>query len=325
MPIIISIIIMMICIFEIPSAEASCVDVDSIASVNFNITDVISIPQGAPVGTVIYSAAVHSEAKVILNNCSYIGFSNKLIIGTYTGQSISTSEVNSTNITGVGYALSLNDFVNDPKNLAYFSSNMGYNINKEWTLDYMGLSDYYLRLVVTKQNPAQGSLSSGLYGTRKINDTYSSDPESTMANIYINGGNVTSVCAVNDANISVPMGTVYDSQFSGPGSNSEEKGFSVNVNCPANSNVYVTMGGTSDADITDGSVLELTPGEGNATGIGAQILYDHTPLKLNEKLFMKKAAGGDESLQFSARYIQTKPSITPGHANATGTLTITYE
>lgn len=285
------------------------------ANVNFNINGPISVPQNMPVGTIIYENKITVEPPVTITCNGGFNFINKLVMGSSAGMNSEQSLVHNTNIEGIGYTFALNAFNSPPfSTFTNQLSDVSSGGAKYWTLN-----DYILRLVVTKNKIGSGQLTPGLYGQRILmqKDIY--------ANIYINGGAIVSVCSVKDDNISVPMGTVYDSQFSGPGSNSEEKTFSVNVNCPANSNVYVTMGGTSDPDMTDGSVLALTPGEGNATGIGAQILYDHTPLKLNEKLFMKKAAGGDESLQFSARYIQTKPSITPGHANATGTLTITYE
>ncbi|WP_446029951.1 fimbrial protein [Lelliottia amnigena] len=303
--------------FFVQSVQASCLEVEQPATVNFNNTSPIIVPQGTPVGTVIYSAQVHAEFVLSKQSCTSLETQNDVLQGYDTGlEDENYSPVFSTNIKGIGYS--------------FFAPYVGRFDNGRWSAKPVSQifapesNDYTLRITATSKDIGTGTINSGLYGDRRVGEP-GGYPLITLANLYIYGGNVVSVCSVKDANISVPMGTVNDSQFSGPGSSSEEKGFSVNVNCPANSNVYVTMGGTSDPDMTDGSVLALTPGEGNATGVGAQILYDHTPLKLNEKLFMKQTAGGDESLQFSARYIQTKPSITPGHANATGTLTITYE
>lgn len=305
-------------LFFIPSVQASCLEVDQAATVNFNNTSPIIVPQGVAVGTVIYTAHVHAEYKLSQPaSCSGYDSENDLKQGGATKvEDEHYSTVFSTNIDGIGYT--------------FYVPGAGRWDNKKWgTIDPVyyfvpGSDDYTLSFIATSTVIGKGTITSGLYGERRLGDHASGTLE-TLANIYINGGNIVSVCDVKDANISVPMGTISDSDFTGPGSNSAEVKFKVAVNCPANSNVYVTMGGTADSDMTDGSVLALTPGEGNATGIGAQILYDSTPLKLNEKLFMEKTAGGDESLQFSARYIQTKPSITPGHANATGTLTITYE
>lgn len=306
--------------FHMSIANADCYDYDPssfpAANVNFNINSPISVPQNTPVGTVVYEGKVTAKPTVTPNCDSGFYFRNDLMMGDWLRMSSGSSAVFSTNIEGIGYTFALDSW--DHNYFHVFSGDLN-DVIANGNSQYWSLSDYYLRLVVTNNKIGAGQLTPGLYGRRIIYD------RDIFANIYINGGNIVSVCSVKDDNISVPMGTVYESQFTGAGSNSEEQTFSVNVNCPANSNVYVIMGGNSDPDMTDGSVLALTPGEGNATGIGAQILYDHTPLKLNEKLFMKQTAGGDESLQFSARYIQTKPSITPGHANATGTLTITYE
>lgn len=308
--------------FHISIANADyngCYDPDSFpaANVNFIISGTISVPQNAPVGTVIYEDKITAEPTVTITCDGGFDFMNKLVVGNASGINTGGSSIYSTNIIGVGYSFALDSFDANP---TYNGFNNTYAYVSYGGARYWTFSGYVLRLVVTNNKIGAGQLTPGLYGQRQIDQQ-----RDTYANIYINGGNIVSVCSVKDDNVSVPMGTVYDSEFTGPGSNSTEVKFKVAVNCPANSNVYVTMGGTADSDMTDGSVLALTPGEGNATGIGAQILYNGTPLKLNEKLFMKKAAGGDESLQFSARYIQTKPSITPGHANATGTLTITYE
>lgn len=302
--------------FFIPSVQASCLDVEQAANVNFNNTTPIIVPQGTPVGTVIYSTQVHAEY-VATHTCTGYDTENDMLQGGNTGKHDENwSPVFSTNIKGIGYT--------------FYVPGAGNFDNQRWgqvsDKQYFGpeSDNYTLSFIVTSTDIGIGTIKSGLYAYRKVAE-HPGGPLQTLANIYVNGGNIVSACAVKGNNIAVDMGTVNDSEFTGPGSNSAEVIFKLKVNCPADSNVFATIEGTTDPDMTDGSVLALTPGEGNATGIGAQILYSSTPLKLNEKLYLKKGIGSEETMKFSARYIQTKPSITPGHANATGTLTITYE
>ncbi|WP_232785323.1 MULTISPECIES: fimbrial protein [unclassified Serratia (in: enterobacteria)] len=54
-------------------------------------------------------------------------------------------------------------------------------------------------------------------------------------------------------------------------------------------------------------------------------MYNNTPLNIGSKLVLKTSAGGIETFPFKARYYQTLSTISPGSANATATLDITYQ
>ena len=100
------------------------------------------------------------------------------------------------------------------------------------------------------------------------------------------------------------------------------------LNCDPGANINVELAGTQNPDApADASVLALT-GQGGpetAGGVGVQIVYNDVPLQLNNRIVLKKSAGGQETFPLVARYYQTKSQVKPGSANATATLNITYQ
>jgi type 1 fimbria pilin len=85
--------------------------------------------------------------------------------------------------------------------------------------------------------------------------------------------------------------------------------------------------GIQQPDVSDSSILALS-GQGNAgvaEGVGVQLLYNAAPLTLNSNLVLKRSAGGQELFPITARYYQTRSSVTTGSANASATLTLTYQ
>lgn len=64
---------------------------------------------------------------------------------------------------------------------------------------------------------------------------------------------------------------------------------------------------------------------GTAKGVGVQLLYNGSPLVMNGRLLLKQSAGGQETLPLTARYYQTLTTVESGSANASATLTITYQ
>lgn len=162
-----------------------------------------------------------------------------------------------------------------------------------------------------------------------ITAIFSMDGLGDLLTLNINSGKVTSLaCSINTSKIRVPLGDVFITNFTGPGSTPKSYDFDVGLDCDAGANINVSLDGTQSAETGDTSVLALTgAGEDNnvATGVGVQILYNNTPLKLNENIVLKKSQGGQELLPFTARYYQTRPEVTMGSADATATLNITYQ
>lgn len=146
--------------------------------------------------------------------------------------------------------------------------------------------------------------------------------------VKITGMKVTALsCSLTTPTVAAPLGDINDTAFGGVGSTVGNNDFNLGLNCAAGTKVSVTMSGTQNADTANTSVLALSGAgsAGVAKGVGAQILYNNTPLNIGSTLALKTSAGGIETLPFKARYYQTLSNVLPGSANATATLDITYQ
>ncbi|MGP2408147.1 fimbrial protein [Yersinia sp. 2545 StPb PI] len=150
----------------------------------------------------------------------------------------------------------------------------------------------------------------------------------TEVPINISGMTVTVLsCSLTTPTFTVPLGNIYATSFTGVGSFTGAQSFNLGLNCASGSKINVSMAGTQDANTVNTSVLALTGAgtAGVAKGVGAQILYNNSPLTIGSWLLLKTSAGGVETFPFTARYYQTLSNVLPGTANATATLNITYQ
>ncbi|RYM56798.1 hypothetical protein BSR03_26865 [Serratia proteamaculans] len=134
-------------------------------------------------------------------------------------------------------------------------------------------------------------------------------------------------CTLTDTAIDVPLGSISATKLTASGTTFGEQSFKVGITCEPGLKVSVSLSGTQSTETTDTSVLALTGAgqSGVVSGLGVQILSDGTLLKRGTNLLVKTVAGGKESLQFSARYYQTKKDVTVGKANTAATLNFTYQ
>jgi type 1 fimbria pilin len=152
----------------------------------------------------------------------------------------------------------------------------------------------------------------------------------TAGQLYVDGSTtITKVaCSLSSTSINVPLGDVLISTFTGVGISTGDQTFNVGLTCDKEAKINVSLAGTQNTDTTETSVLALTSAgqTGTATGVGVQLLYGGTPLKINNNLALKTStAGGKETLPFTARYYQTKATVGIGQANSSATLNITYQ
>ncbi|WNN47002.1 fimbrial protein [Siccibacter colletis] len=142
------------------------------------------------------------------------------------------------------------------------------------------------------------------------------------SNVVMNGVS----CSIKNENVSVAIGDFKDTDFQQPGFTTGESAFTVGLTCDPGANINVTLHGKQNPDTSNTSVLALSDSDGGAAqGVGVQILYNDSPLNIDEKVPIKQSAGGDEVLPFSARYYQTRPQVTAGTANTVATLDLTYQ
>lgn len=153
--------------------------------------------------------------------------------------------------------------------------------------------------------------------------------QAAPATLTITGStiNVTALsCNINNSNLTVPLGNINASSFTGVGVVVAERQFDVDLNCAAGARINVSLQGTQSGETVDNSVLALSGAgsQGVATGVGVQILYAGSVVARNNNILLKTSAGGGERLSFSARYYQTRNQVTAGQANALATLTVIY-
>lgn len=147
----------------------------------------------------------------------------------------------------------------------------------------------------------------------------------TISNIMVQGTVITPGCSVNSNNINIALGDYLTTQFDSIGSVTQYKPLNVVLNC--NNGTKLNAKINADAENSALGTIKLTQASGSATGVGVQILDTvSNPVHLNEKFLVDTiTSNGQYNINWKARYIKTSQTITPGIANATATLTLTYE
>ncbi|WP_336220215.1 fimbrial protein [Citrobacter amalonaticus] len=184
---------------------------------------------------------------------------------------------------------------------------------------------YKFELVKTSAISSSGNLRVGtIADTAMYNQFY-------IGYFNVGGGTIQVVqCNINTPNLNFPIGNISASSFGstvGTTPSGAQNTQNLGLNCDAGTNINVSFTGTQNPDVGTTSVLALT-GQGNtdvAKGVGVQILYNGSPLVLNNRIVLKQSSGGQETFPLTARYYQTKTSVTPGTANASATLNLTYQ
>lgn len=315
MKIIINLFLLITLSYSLSCSAASChlsgpVENNTITAPN------IIIARDAPVGTIL------SEGYTITGGNNFIACNpatgrKAYITMAYSSTPSTMTNVFETNISGVGLKLAFSF------NYEYFYYTLGPGVWNlvDYTGGFGGSSSVNYQLI--KTGPiTSGTLKSGLAGYMNA------DNGDLVENVYLNAGTVTALqCSISTKNISAPLGEVPISGFTGIGSTPKSYDFNVGLECDAGVNINVSLSGIQNSETDDASVLALT-GAGStdtADGIGVQVLYNGMPLVLNNNVMLKHTAGGQELLQFTARYYQVKSVVKGGKANATATLNITYQ
>lgn len=302
-------------------AQADCSSNRSPASpytTTLNPGDII-VQRDTPVGTVIATVTTPSpRTGGVWNNCINGGGTNYYYMSMFPTPSPVSGYYN-TNIPGVGVAVGYSTAIpasfRSPAN-AQFTAASG--ISNAYPL--------YLTFVKTG-DIVSGRLSSGLLAYAYADGS----PSVKGVTVNINGNAITQVaCSITTPNLTFPIGDVLASAFGtavGTIPSGAQNTQNLGLNCDAQANINASLSGTQNPDVGTGSVLALT-GQGNsnvAKGVGVQILYNGSPLVLNNRIVLKRSSGGQEALPLTARYYQTKTSVTTGIANASATLNLTYQ
>jgi type 1 fimbria pilin len=140
-------------------------------------------------------------------------------------------------------------------------------------------------------------------------------------------------CTVTTPSVSVDLGSIPRTSFTGVGSTAGEKGFQIGMDCRgAVANVGITfIDSQNPANAT--TTLPLTQ-ESKASGVGIQILYSGSPVRYGAdasvagnpgQIMLGTINNTTRNLDFSGRYVQTSSSVTPGTANGLATFTMSYQ
>ncbi|MFP2514726.1 fimbrial protein [Buttiauxella agrestis] len=312
------ILIALVCsIFIASPAKAACSyggGINAPYTFYINYGSVI-VQRDMPIGSIIAIPTISGSTTgtVTCSGGQYISFVNYL----FTTHS-SIDYVYNTNIPGVGIR-EMN--VNLPL-MNYIRFMTGGGVENSANILSTGPSSF--ALVKTGNIPAgTNMLSSGLL----VAETITTFTDAYHLNIA-DGATVTSVaCSLNSTKIDVPLKDVLAADLTSVGTTAKPKDFDLGLNCDAGARINVMLTGTKNTDTSTAGVLQLTGAgtAGVATGVGIQVLYNSTPLALNNNIVLRTSAGGQETFTFTAQYYQTKMNPTVGSANAIATLNITYQ
>lgn len=136
------------------------------------------------------------------------------------------------------------------------------------------------------------------------------------------------VVDTNSQNLTVTLGKVSSSAFTGPGATAVPTKFQLILkDCPVATNAVVKFDGTSVAG--DNSLLALTPGTDTAEGVAIQ-LSDATQQVVNlfessHPYALVAGVGTKNTLDFVARYKAIGNTVSAGIANASAQFTVVYQ
>lgn len=310
------------------ATAASCIPISLSSTITI---PPIMVQRDVPIGTRIGSASLPAKQIYRCSGASTLGTDIGIkAYGTKVATAPTAASLFSTNMPGISYS------VEATTASGYIFAISGQNdfFHLYWN-SAAGDSEYLKNAVIGfgvgiyKTGPTGTGVVSAKQvgaGIANVDNVWQKEHD-----VFISSFNVTTlacaISAISASNISVPLGDVLATKFTGVGATPVTKGFNLGLNCDANAKVNVSLSGTANSDIANSDILALTNAgtAGVADGLGVQILYNGAPLKRDTNLLLKTSAGGVETLPFSARYYQTKSTVKPGKANATATLNLTYQ
>lgn len=145
-------------------------------------------------------------------------------------------------------------------------------------------------------------------------------------------------CAVTTPDLSVSMPPATLNGFNGMGTFSQEKSFSIGMNCAGGDSggkvaVYGVLTDQNNPRNTS-TTLPLSSSESTATGVGVQVLLggklvsfgpDSSARNAQNRWSAGSHGAGSFGIPFTTRYVQTLQTVMPGTAVARATFTLSYE
>lgn len=135
-------------------------------------------------------------------------------------------------------------------------------------------------------------------------------------------------CSVQagSANLAVTLPTVGSGQFNGVGAVAGDTPFHIALQCQSGTTVHIQFDANGRGDPNHQGVILPAAGDGDASGIGVQLLDgggDAVTFGHTQSVGM--APDGPMSIPLRARYFQTGATVGGGQVSATVTFTLTYQ
>lgn len=317
-------------------AEAA-VNCTPTAGITLSLPATITAPRdrsfGTPLTTWISSPITRME-----NDCSATDTSTTYgqaqVILTSTGRTLvdggTTYQVFATSLKGVGLILGVKD-----QNATLVPIGAApTDLVKGWSTFWDFSAS--VRLVATGEPIATGTL-----GTTRVANTFvaekSTGRTSATAPINITSTSVTAqTCSVDAGSVNIPvdLAVTSSSKLQGPvGTTDGNANFNIRLNCNTGMNVYMTLSDANNLGNTS-NTLTLSPSPVQAKGVGIQVRRSGSPIRFGpdssvagntNQISLGASPNGVLTIPFTANYIKTATTVSPGEANAVATYTLSYQ
>lgn len=282
----------------------------------------VTIPANIVKGDIIASKKVYPSNIHIggchAGNLPYLG----TFIGPYSTNIPSVRyDVYSTNVAGVGISASYSTRTDDIPYipLGHFGTTDYYSYPSDF-----GLYDIF---TVTFNLIKTGNISSGLLSPGEMS-MLTADGVATTTYTVTGGTIIAPTCSVVTSSSNAVLGNHLTTDFTGAGSATASVVAPVQLNCPESGmKVFVTLSATPDTSTVQSGAIKVSPSSGlTAGGIAIQMLdSNNNGIPLNSQIQYITTAQGTFDFGWKARYLQTGSTVTAGDANASATISLTYQ
>ncbi|MFJ9991368.1 fimbrial protein [Pseudomonas putida] len=158
--------------------------------------------------------------------------------------------------------------------------------------------------------------------------TFSLTDLGAVLSLNISGGIIrVPTCTINTPDVTVPMGEHLASQFNAVGRFTADRPVPITLGCGQGVRINALVSADADTTTTQPGSIRLNGGTGTASGVAVQLRdRNGAGVNLNQKFLVDTTTiDGQYDFRWTARYLQTQATVTPGAANASATLTLTYE
>ncbi|MFK3791035.1 fimbrial protein [Pseudomonas piscis] len=286
----------------------------------------LNVPLNSKVGEILYTKTVKPfvpEQMTFI--CKDGGGTTSFRITKNYGLAPGFQKVYTTDVPGVGIRFA-QESSNGQKAIIPFT-----DTNSQSSFYISSRTGLNIEIIKIAEKTGSGPLAGGIYAE------FSGDGDNkALARIMLAGGEASVIttppCVVSNESkfVQVPLGKISLSMFNGVNSTAAGSNFKIRLNCNVSANttintVYLKFDANKkDPNGRDGVIL-LDDSQASAKGVGIQIIDSQlTPIKFGQDTLVGPTLNTYD-LNYTARYIQTLNTITPGQANGTAFFTIEYK